>query len=467
MRRWQEIALLLVADTIASIMALVIALWFRQAAALEAIVFPVSAYIIPGMLLGVAWICLFAYIGLYEEGWSRSSRLDELIWIFKAVFLGGVIIYALTFDPERPFALTRIVIFSYGLSLVAVSAMGRLVVRYIQRRLFELGHGRRNTLIVGTGSAARRLRESIERHPRMGYRIVGIVEVNGTVDETTDPDEVISCIGHVDDLPALVVRHVASEVMFGDPDLSHERVLDAVARCYGLRVDFSVLPDLYDVVTGRSNLGQIFGINLMPLFPSHLAVWQRRTKRVIDVVVSVIALVLGFPVWLVVSLTIWLQDRGDVFYSQERVGLDERLVNVHKFRSMVTNAESVSGPVWAQENDPRVTPIGRFLRKTRLDEVPQLWNVLRGEMSLVGPRPERPYFVEKLAKEIPLYRRRHQIKPGITGWAQTRATYASSIDETKEKLKYDLYYVENISLRFDMLILARTVWVVLVGKGAR
>jgi len=489
MRRWQELTLLILIDAVASAAALYVALWFRRTATLEAIVFPPLAYILPALILAIGWIGLFAYVGLYESNWSRKSRFDELVWLIKIVVFGGVVLFLITFNPERPFALTRIVILSYGVTLIALSGFGRLIVRGVQRRLFELGHGRRNAIVVGTGNSARRLRDSMHRNPRLGYNVVGFLRADDSnidTDETprihnddSRNDEIRSSesglspitsteiLGSFRDLPDRIAEYGVTEVMFAEPRLSHDDVLDAVGRCNGMHLSFSTMPDLYDVVTGRSNLGQLYGTPLMPLFPSTMVIWQRRTKRLIDVIASSVTMIAGAPIWIGVAAAIWLQDRHPVVYSQERVGFEGHQFRLHKFRSMIPDAEKHSGPVWAQENDPRITPVGRFIRKTRLDEIPQLWNVLRGEMSLVGPRPERQYFVERLAKEIPLYRRRLHVKPGITGWAQTKLAYDASIDDVREKLKYDLYYIENMSLRFDLLILARTAWVVVAGKGAK
>jgi len=275
-------------------------------------------------------------------------------------------------------------------------------------------------------------------------------------------------VGNLDGLPELVRQFDARAVMFADPDLSNEDVLNVVALCDSRRVSFSVVPDMYDVIAGRgSGLGDVYGVPVMPLFPDTMPVWQRRTKRLIDIVLSVTGIIIGLPVWLLIGLAVWLEDRGPMFYSQVRVGLEGRHIRVHKFRSMVQDAEKKSGPTWASKNDDRITRVGRTLRKLRLDEVPQLWNVLVSEMSLVGPRPERPYFVEKLAEEIPLYRFRLHEKPGVTGWAQTKQAYDTSIDDVREKLQYDLYYIENMSLKFDIVILFRTIWVMIAGKGAQ
>jgi exopolysaccharide biosynthesis polyprenyl glycosylphosphotransferase len=194
---------------------------------------------------------------------------------------------------------------------------------------------------------------------------------------------------------------------------------------------------------------------------------QRFLKRVFDIVISFVVLIGFLPLWILVAVTIKLTSRGPVLFQQRRIGRAGKRFVLHKFRSMIEDAERDTGPVWAQKNDRRVTKIGRVLRRMRLDEIPQLINVLKGEMSLVGPRPERPYFVEKLAQEIPLYSRRLNVKPGLTGWAQIKHNYDTSLDDVREKVKYDLYYIENMSLSLDLKILTRTILVTLTGSGAR
>ncbi len=196
-----------------------------------------------------------------------------------------------------------------------------------------------------------------------------------------------------------------------------------------------------------------------------MPVWERKIKRLMDIVFSLIILIVTLPITLIVALAIKLDSEGPVFFKQIRVGKDGKEFKIYKFRSMIKDAEKHTGPIWSTKDDPRITRVGKIIRKFRLDEIPQFINVLRGEMSLVGPRPERPYFVEKLSQEIPLYKRRLKVKPGITGWAQVKHKYDESIEDVKKKLQYDLYYIENISLRMDLKILFRTIFVVMFGKG--
>jgi exopolysaccharide biosynthesis polyprenyl glycosylphosphotransferase len=194
--------------------------------------------------------------------------------------------------------------------------------------------------------------------------------------------------------------------------------------------------------------------------------WEAQIKRLIDVTVSAIVLAVGSPAWLALTAIIRLTSPGPAIYNQERVGQYGKKFIMHKFRSMYQDAEKRSGPQWASEKDPRITPVGRFIRKTRLDEIPQFVNVLKGEMSFVGPRPEREFFIEQLKTEIPWYLRRLKMKPGVTGWAQIKHKYDSSIEDVKQKVMYDLYYFENMSLLLDLKIIVRTILVVITGKGA-
>jgi len=216
---------------------------------------------------------------------------------------------------------------------------------------------------------------------------------------------------------------------------------------------------------GQARTQQIYGFPLIEINPQIMQPWEKTVKRLMDVLFSLFFLILTLPVFILVALFIKLETPGPVFFKQKRVGKNGEAYTIYKFRTMIQHAEKYTGPVWAGKRDPRITRVGRFLRKTRIDEFPQFINVLAGEMSLVGPRPERAYFVEKLKREYPYYLRRLKVKPGITGWAQVKGEYDTSIEEAKEKLAYDLYYIENMSLRMDLRILLYTIAVMLRFKG--
>lgn len=425
--------------------------------------FALRTYLGPAGVLSLYWIVLFGFYGLYRS-WKARSRLDEGIAVAKVVTVGVAVLFLATLDPAHPFPATKMVILVYWGGLLVLVGGGRIGIRSFQRHLLVRGIGRRRAVIVGSGERGRTLLEDLRKYPALGYEVVGFVRGSG--DPPGDDIGGTPVLGTVEELPEVVRRYQVEEVLLAPSSRLREHVLDLLSACNGLPVTFSVVPDLYDIVSGHVRTNQIYGLPLMELLPDFMPPWERAAKRALDILVSVAVLVGGAPLWLLIAIIIKLDSRGPVLYLQERVGRDGRIFWMYKFRSMVKDAEKHTGPVWATEDDPRVTRVGRVLRKLRLDEVPQFLNVLKGEMSLVGPRPERPYFVAQLMHVFPLYIRRLRVAPGITGWAQVKWGYDRSLRDVQEKLKYDLFYIENMSLRMDLKILLRTVWVALRGKGA-
>ena len=273
-------------------------------------------------------------------------------------------------------------------------------------------------------------------------------------------------MGTYSDLPAIAKKEAISALIVAHVSGSANEILKILTFCGDIKVTIYMVPSLMDVISGHLKTHQIFGVPLLVLLQDHMPPWEAQIKRLVDIFISGSILVLGAPVWLLVGAVIKFSSPGPMIYNQVRVGRNGKNFTMYKFRSMVQDAEKHSGPAWASKSDPRITTIGRFIRKTRLDEIPQFLNVLKGEMSFVGPRPERPFFVEQLVQEIPWYVRRIKMKPGVTGWAQVKHKYDSSIDDVKQKVLYDLYYFENMSLVLDIKIILRTFWVVLTGKGA-
>jgi exopolysaccharide biosynthesis polyprenyl glycosylphosphotransferase len=271
-------------------------------------------------------------------------------------------------------------------------------------------------------------------------------------------------LGNHESIPHIVKQHQIEEILVATNYTSREEILDILARCNGMVQNVKVVPESTDLLSGFKT-EEIIGHPLIRVFPTNLKTWQRLAKRSIDMGVAVMVLVPFLPLWVLTGVMIVLDSRGPVFFTQERVGKKGRMFKLYKFRSMVFDAERETGPVWATPDDKRVTRVGKILRKLRLDEVPQFINVLKGEMSLVGPRPERPYFVEQLKKEVKFYTRRLIIRPGITGWSQVRHRYDRSLEDVKAKIQYDLYYLENMSLTLDFKIILRTIIVALSGKG--
>ena len=241
-------------------------------------------------------------------------------------------------------------------------------------------------------------------------------------------------------------------------------MLEIISKC-PTNISMKIIPDMYDIISGQARTNQLYGFPLIEIMPLVLQPWEIILKRILDITVSILILIISLPLWLLIAVAIKINSRGPIVFNQERVGKDENMFFMHKFRTMNQDAEKHSGPIWSQKDDPRITSVGNFLRRTRLDEIPQFINVLSGEMSLVGPRPERPFFIEKLEKEIPLYKRRLQVRPGITGWAQIKQGYDTSIDDVRSKVKFDLYYIENMSLQMDLKILLFTFYTMIRGRG--
>lgn len=464
MGKKKEKILLLISDFITINLAFVMYFFIRVESGWFQL-FMEPMFLIPMAVIFFYWLIIFLFAGMYRT-WFAHSRIDEISTLLKASFIGIFILFFVIFVDDYVHGVSstsRFVIFIYwGLFLLYV-AIGRLMVRSIQRNLLIKGIGRRHTIIIGCGQKAIDIFRQIKTHRALGLDVIGFLKTDSKTEVHLIDN--IEVLGMVDHLEEIVDEYEIKEVVIAIEDNSQQIMLDIIAGAMNRNVGLKIVPDLYEILSGQARTMQLYGFPLIDINPQLLSEWERTAKRIIDVVVSFFILIFTSPVLLAVAAAIKIDSKGPVFFSQERCGLDGEEFKMIKFRSMYQDAEKKTGPVWSQKDDPRITKVGRFIRKVRLDEIPQMINVLKGEMSLVGPRPERPYFVEKLSKEIPYYKRRLKVRPGITGWAQVKHKYDETIEDVKTKLKYDLFYIENISLRTDMKILFRTVFVVLFGKG--
>ena len=424
-------------------------------------------YLLPMLVVTLFWLLLFFIVGLYRP-WYAASRLDEMALLFKTLTVGSLILFFVIFIDDagvHPGTNSRLLIALYWALMFVTVGSGRMLLRSIQRRMLIAGIGTHNTLIVGSPVRSGELHEGVSRYPALGYRVVGYVRVDAQEKKGgSRPDHGTRVLGDLDDLSLLIERENIREILIALDSKDHDRLLEIIAKCSAHRVGMKIVPDLYDIISGQARTNQIYGFPLIDISPVIMPPWEESAKRLMDVGVASIALLVGLPLWLLIGAAIKIESHGPALYTQERVGKDGERFKIVKFRSMVADAER-AGPQWAHKRDPRVTRIGWLLRKLHLDEVPQLWNVLSGHMSLVGPRPERPVFVEQLSREIPLYPRRLKVRPGITGWAQVKHTYDESVDDVRKKVQYDLFYIENMSLRMDFKILFNTVSHMLLGRG--
>ena len=399
----------------------------------------------------------FYYNDLYDLTVVQSSR-EVIIRLLQAtgaaaivLAVAGVIVPSLILDPST--FLTAL-----GVFVIAV-ATWRVAFNYFAHD----PHLEERVVVVGTGRAAQLVARQIGGQHDFAYRLVGFVDDDEGV-ELVRHHEVL---GKAADLRAIIAEHQVDRIIVGLSDRRGRLPIQELlqAKLSGVRVEDATTT--YERLTGKILLDDLKPSWLIFSDGFRASRLTRVLKRMLDLSLSMIGFVLAAPLMAITALAIRLDSPGPVLYSQERVGENGRIFTVYKFRSMRNDAERGGQAIWARDKDDRITRVGRVIRATRLDELPQLWNVMRGDMSFVGPRPERPFFVEQLAGEIPFYVQRHSVKPGVTGWAQVKYRYGSSIEDAMEKLRYDLYYIKHMSVIFDLTIVLDTVKVVLFGKGAK
>lgn len=464
MNKTFEKTLILSSDFLAINLAWIAFFYFRvESGWFQLITEPV--FIAPMLVVYFYWLMVFLFIGMYRT-WFALSRFDELTSLFKASFVGIFILFFLIFIDDFSHGVSsanRFLILVYWGLFIFFVGTGRLFVRSFQRNLLIKGIGRKKAIIVGYNEKGMNIHDEIEKHKALGLDVIGYAAVK---DENIGKEHLNKkVLDSATKLDVLIDIYNINEVIISLPVKQHELLLDIIAKCDSKNVGIKIVPDLYEVLSGQAKTMQIYGFPLIDIMPQLMPEWEKKIKRLIDILVSFVIGLITLPITIFTAIAIRLDSKGPILFTQERCGLNGEVFKVYKFRSMREDAEKISGPVWSSKDDPRVTKVGKFIRKVRIDELPQMINVLKGEMSLVGPRPERPFFVEKLAEEIPLYKRRLKVKPGLTGWAQVKHKYDESIEDVKTKLRYDLFYIENMSLRMDFKILFRTIFVVLFGKG--
>ena len=411
---------------------------------------PLRDYMLQLVPILVVWGLAFRWFDLYRPR-RLGSRLSEWLDVAKASTLGVLVLIAIMTFAFRGTEYSRVVIvYFWVLSIVAVSlwrATFREGLRFARRRGINLRRG----IVVGGGEPAAEIVAALQRRPDVGVRLLGVV---GDKDERTTAGA--PHLGRFADLRTLLDREQVDVVFVALPHYAYGRLGDLLADIGDDPVSIHLVPDVFSLVSLRGGIEEFEGVPLIHLRESPLHGWNRVLKRAFDLVIGGSLLVGFLPLMVLIAIAVKLTSPGSVLLRQIRMGLDGREFRMLKFRTMRADAEVDTGPVWAQADDPRRTPAGAFLRRYSLDELPQLLNVLRGEMSLVGPRPERPVFVEEFRRQVPGYMLRHKVKAGITGWAQINGWRGNT--SLEKRIEYDLYYIERWSLGFDLTILVRTLW---------
>jgi sugar transferase (PEP-CTERM system associated) len=418
-------------------------------------------------LAGSAWkialitvicqLCLY-YNDFYDLTLVHSNR-ELVVRLLQAVGAASIILGALYFTAPALVIGDGIFVSALVVFLIAILGWRLLFNQLASSMKFE-----ERILVVGTGETARTVARQILAQREFAYRVVGFIgdDPRRIGERIVNP----AIVGTPEDIPALVAKYQIDRIIVGLADRRGKLPIEQLlkAKMNGVRVEDATTT--YERVTGKILIDDLRPSWLIFSDGFRVSRWTRLMKRSIDLTLAAALGLVSFPAMVLTAIAIRLEGGGPVLYCQERVGENGRPFTLCKFRSMRQDAEREGQPVWAKDGDNRITRVGRFIRKTRLDELPQLWNVVRGDMSFVGPRPERPYFVEGLAREIPFYQQRHAVKPGITGWAQVKYRYGSSLEDAMEKLRYDLYYIKHLSIIFDLTIVFDTVKVVLFRKGA-
>lgn len=408
-------------------------------------------------LIGLIWLLALRFENLYRRR-SRVFDFNVAKRIVTGSFLAMLILIALNFyfyrkalDYSRA---ASVIMMGTVIASLIVSRIGlHIVFRWM---MLHHGVGQARTVILGGGNIAEQVYKSLLRHPEHGMLPVGIVLSHGFADALRPALE-IPVLGRIDQLEQILVELRINEVILTQPELDHEALPGLMLACERALASFRIVPDVTELLLSRMTVETIDGIPLLGIRETPLQGWNAALKRMIDFLTALTGLIITSPLLGLLAWLVWRQDRHSPFFTQERMGGDGRLFRIIKLRTMRPDAEQTSGPIFAADSDPRCTPLGTLLRRAHLDELPQLINVLKGEMSLVGPRPERPYFIDQFRADVPRYMARHKVRSGITGWAQVNGLCGLH-GSIPERLKYDLYYIENWTLWLDFKILMMTVF---------
>ncbi|MEX1133093.1 MAG: sugar transferase, partial [Flavobacteriales bacterium] len=401
------------------------------------------------VIIPLFWFGLYTIVGGYRDI-LRRYRIKELGQTLLISLIGVVVIFfSLLLDDQvagyqyyyRSFL--ALFLLHFGITFLLRFALTSSTVRKVHERIIGF-----NTVLVGGNERAMAIYEEIESMPKSpGNRFIGFANVNGGDQLLANVG--LARLGKWNELRRIIEQHTVEEVIVAVDSGEHNHISRIMNELEGTGVRVKIIPDMYDILSGSVKMTSIFGTPLIEVNPEIMPAWQFSLKRAVDIALSSLALLVLIPVFIVFAILVKLSSSGPIFFSQERIGKFGRPFMIHKFRTMYSDAER-NGPQLSSSTDPRITPIGRWLRRTRMDELPQFWNVLKSDMSLVGPRPERQFFIDAITEVAPHYRHLHKVRPGITSWGQVKFGYAENVEQMVRRLKYDILYIENMSLAVDL-----------------
>ncbi len=408
----------------------------------------------------VLWPVVFYFHGLYQVRAGRS-RVDESLTTLVAILLATLLMSGVTYwyrPPQVPgsleyFTYSRAFLGLFALLDLAAVVSARLGLRALLRRIRLRRHNLQRILVAGAGALGREITQKILAHRELGFEVVGFLDDDPGKQDASFAG--VPVLGTLDQAEEVLAARRVHQVFIALPPGAHAKIMRLLEVLGRECVDVRLVPDILQYVTLKASLEDVDGTPVINLSQVPLQGWNSLVKRLMDLGLAGFGLLACLPFFPLLAVAIWLEDRGPIFYRQERMGLDGRRFQILKLRSMRVDAESSSGPVWAVRDDPRRTRLGSLLRRWSLDELPQLWNVFKGDMSLVGPRPERPSFVQEFKHKVPQYMVRHRVRAGITGWAQVHGWRGNT--SIRKRIEYDLYYIENWSLKLDFKILWMTL----------